>query len=143
MNITTATAAQIARADAASWGRALERAARTAAAVLVAVYTAGLLLGAWLHRLNEALAAAASKPHRQLPPPLLEAASGSPGPGGRRQRPRPAQQSKRGNELQQQDTARPKASRRRRAGAKAAQQPATATARPARRRAHATAGGAR
>jgi hypothetical protein len=143
MNITTATAARIARADAVSWGRALERATRTAAAALVAVYVAGLLLGAWLHRLNEALAAAASKPHRQPPPPLLEAASDSRGPGGTRQRPRPAPQNQPGTELHQQSAAKPKASTRRRAGVKAAQRPATATARPARRRALATAGGDR
>jgi hypothetical protein len=140
MNIANATAARIARADAASWGRALERATRTAAAALVAIYIAGLLLGVWLHRLNEALAAAASKPHRQPPPPLLEAAPGSRGPGSTRQRPRPAQQSQQGTELHQQSAAKPKASTRRRTGAKAAHQPATTTTRPAPRRGTATAG---
>jgi heme A synthase len=64
----TATAARIARADAASWGQAMAAAARSAAAVLVAVYTAGLVLGAWVHQLSAALATLASRPHQTTKP---------------------------------------------------------------------------
>jgi hypothetical protein len=68
MHTATATAARIARADTASWGRAMAAAARSAAAVLVAVYAAGLVLGAWVHQLNAALAAMASRSHRTAQP---------------------------------------------------------------------------
>jgi hypothetical protein len=68
MHTATATAARIARADAASWGQAMAAAARSAAAVLVAVYAAGLVLGAWVHQLNAALAAMASRWHRTAQP---------------------------------------------------------------------------
>ena len=64
MHTATATAARIARADAASWGQAMANTARHAAAVLVAVYAAGLVFGAWVHRLSEALAAIASSSHQ-------------------------------------------------------------------------------
>jgi len=64
----TATAARIARADAASWGQAMAAAARSAAAVLVAVYTAGLVLGAWVHQLSAALATLASRTHQTTKP---------------------------------------------------------------------------
>jgi hypothetical protein len=64
MHTATATAARIARADAASWGQALATTARHAAAVLVAVYAAGLVFGALVHRLSEALAAIASSSHQ-------------------------------------------------------------------------------
>lgn len=59
---------RIARADSATWGQTLETTARSAAAVLVAVYVAGLVLGAWVHRLNGALGAIASRPHRPALP---------------------------------------------------------------------------
>lgn len=68
MQTTAATVARIARADSASWGRALEATARTTAAVLVAVYAAGLVLGAWVHRLSGALGAIASRRHRPAAP---------------------------------------------------------------------------
>jgi hypothetical protein len=64
MHTATATAARIARADATSWGQAMAATARSAAAVLVAVYAAGLVLGAWVHQLNASMAAMASRSHR-------------------------------------------------------------------------------
>jgi hypothetical protein len=64
---TTAALAQIACADAATWGQTLEAGARSTAAVLAAVYVAGLVLGAWVHHLSEALAALASRPHLTTP----------------------------------------------------------------------------
>ena len=68
MHTAAATLARIARADSATWGQTLEGAARSAAAVLVAVYTAGLVLGAWVHRLSGALGGIASRPHRPAAP---------------------------------------------------------------------------
>lgn len=68
MHTAAASLARIARADSASWGQALEATARTTAAVLVAVYAAGLGLGAWVHRLSGALGAIASRPHRPAAP---------------------------------------------------------------------------
>jgi hypothetical protein len=64
MHTATALAARIARADATSWGQAMAAAARSAAAVLVAVYAAGLVLGSWVHQLSACLAAIASRSHR-------------------------------------------------------------------------------
>lgn len=67
MKTTRAALARIARADSTTWGQALETAARPTAAVLVAVYVAGLTLGAWVHRISGALGAMASRPHRPSP----------------------------------------------------------------------------
>jgi hypothetical protein len=67
MHTATAALALIARADSATWGQALEASARAAAALLVAAYAAGLVLGAWVHRLSGALGAIASRPHRPVP----------------------------------------------------------------------------
>jgi hypothetical protein len=50
------------------WGPSLKSAARQIAAVLVAVYVAGHWLGSAVHRLNAALAAWSSKPHRPVNP---------------------------------------------------------------------------
>jgi hypothetical protein len=50
------------------WGPSLESAARQIATVLVAVYVAGHWLGSAVHRLNAALSAWASKPHRPANP---------------------------------------------------------------------------
>jgi hypothetical protein len=51
-------AQQVARADAAAWGQALEAATRTIAVVAVAAFVAGEQLGRWVHQLNADLAAA-------------------------------------------------------------------------------------
>lgn len=40
------------------WGKPIESAVRSVAAVAVAVYVAGYVAGAWLHRLNNGLTAA-------------------------------------------------------------------------------------
>lgn len=40
------------------WGRPIESAVRSVAAVAVAVYVAGYVVGAWVHQLNDGLAAA-------------------------------------------------------------------------------------
>ena len=77
MHTTAATVARIARADAATWGRALETTTRSAAAVLVAVYTAGLVVGAWVHRLSDALAALASGRTRTTAPQRATQAPGA------------------------------------------------------------------
>jgi len=53
--VTTTTITGAIRAD---WGPPLERACRLIAPLLVAVYAAGYCTGAWLHRLNDRLAAA-------------------------------------------------------------------------------------
>lgn len=68
MHNTGATVARIARADAATWGRAMEATARSTAAVLVAVFTVGLVVGAWVHRLSEALAVITSSRTRTTAP---------------------------------------------------------------------------
>jgi len=67
MTTTTETLARLMRADAAAWGQTLEAGARSTAAVLAAVYAAGLVLGTWVHRLSEALAALARRPHLTTP----------------------------------------------------------------------------
>ena len=59
---------QIIRADSRDWGRALEAGARSLAVVVVAVFTAGLVLGTWVHSSNAALAALASHGHRPAAP---------------------------------------------------------------------------
>jgi hypothetical protein len=90
MQTTAATAAlaRIARADAAAWGQAIEATTRATAAVLVAIYAAGLVLGAWVHRLSGALGALASGRARTAPPQQQAAAA----PAARRtHRPAPAQ----------------------------------------------------
>jgi hypothetical protein len=68
MHTATAALARIARADSATWGQALEASARAAAVLLVAAYAAGLVLGAWVHRLSGALGAIAGRPHRPAAP---------------------------------------------------------------------------
>jgi DNA-binding NarL/FixJ family response regulator len=58
-----------------NWGPYLESAARQVTAVLVAVYVAGYCLGSFVHRLNAALSAWASRPHRPAnPSPALVSA---------------------------------------------------------------------
>ena len=58
----SSTALRIARADAATWGHALERTARAAAVLVAAAFTLGLLLGRAVHCWSAALA----QLHRQL-----------------------------------------------------------------------------
>ena len=57
------------------WGPSLESAARQLAAVLVAAYVAGYCLGAFVHRLSDALAAWASRPHRSTVKPAARPVS--------------------------------------------------------------------
>jgi heme A synthase len=64
----TATMPRIDQADATSWGQSMAATARSTAAVLVAVYTAGLVLGAWVHHLSASMAAGASRSHRTTQP---------------------------------------------------------------------------
>ncbi|WP_411869548.1 hypothetical protein [Vulcanococcus limneticus] len=45
----------------ADWGPAIKAAAHTLATAVVAAYAAGLTVGAWLHRLNDALALVVSR----------------------------------------------------------------------------------
>ena len=54
----TTTIIRITRAD---WGAALEAAARAVVPAIALAYVAGMALGRWIHDLNEALAAMASR----------------------------------------------------------------------------------
>jgi hypothetical protein len=54
----TTTITRIIRAD---WGAALEAAARAVVPAIALAYVAGMALGRWIHDLNEALAAMASR----------------------------------------------------------------------------------
>lgn len=62
MNTTTLRAALV-----CDWAPAIETTARTIAAVITAVYVAGLLAGTWLHRLNDTLARLAVAPAPAIP----------------------------------------------------------------------------
>ena len=58
----------ITRAD---WGPALHHAARSIAAILVAVYAAGFTAGAWIHHLNDTIAAMLRPAPAPVAPPAM------------------------------------------------------------------------
>ena len=51
------------------WGKPIESAVRSVAAVAVAVYVAGYVAGAWLHQLNDGLTAAVTGKPAPAPAP--------------------------------------------------------------------------
>lgn len=69
MNTTTIKAAL-----AADWGPAIEAAVRAVAAIAAWVYVLGLGFGAWIHRMNDSLAALFTPPDPPTAPLALPAA---------------------------------------------------------------------
>ena len=57
----TTTITRIIRITRADWGAALEAAARAVVPAIALAYVAGMALGRWIHDLNEAMAAMASR----------------------------------------------------------------------------------
>jgi hypothetical protein len=53
------------------WSPHIERTVRNAAAVLVAVYTAGYILGEWVHALNDAIANMIKPAPAPMAPPAI------------------------------------------------------------------------
>jgi len=68
----TTTITRIIRAD---WGVALEAAARAVVPAIALAYVAGMALGRWIHDLNDALAALASRRPAHAAAPRLVAAA--------------------------------------------------------------------